>query len=170
MIMEGAATAMTEERTDIEETLISEEELQQAVELFNTAYPFFIDEIERVEESRGKLSDFQLMMAIAVAKDRLIIFGWNCRRALNAIFDSFAEVYKQSGRSEAEVWAEDTFNSSREHVQLPEEDSTALKEHANPKIIELKLHIQAKEAELQQLYMELELLQQAGNSVPEGIT
>lgn len=147
---------MEHESKETQEVVITEEEWKQAVELFNRAYPFFIDEIERVESERGKLNDFQLMRAVSRAKEGLIILGWNCRRALNAIFDAFVDLYRKSGKAEAEDWAEATFSSSRIHVPREEEVQP---DYMNPRIYDLKMLIQAKEAELLLLYQELVELQ-----------
>lgn len=150
---------MDQELNENEEIMITEEEWQQAVALFNRAYPFFIDEIERVEAQRGKLNDFQLMLAVSRAKESLVILGWNCRKALNAIFDQFVEIYRTRGKEWAEDWAEDTFEASRIHVEPMIEEPQP--EYHNPRIHDLKMLIQAKEAELLLLYQELVELQDA---------
>ncbi|MFD1953129.1 hypothetical protein ACFSL6_02790 [Paenibacillus thailandensis] len=148
---------MEQEANESQEIMITEEEWHQAVALFNRAYPYFIDEIERVEAERGKLNDFQLMLAVSRAKERLVILGWNCRKALNAIFDRFVDLYRTSGKEWAEDWAEDTFGSSRIHVQPPDDEQQP--DYANPRIHDLRMLIQVKEAELLLLYQELVELQ-----------
>ncbi|QAY65745.1 hypothetical protein [Paenibacillus protaetiae] len=151
---------MTDHQHENEETIISEEELNQAVQLFNQAYPYFIEEIDRVEAERGKLNDFQLMIAVSHAKQKLEIISWNCRKTVNAIFQTFVEIYRRTSKEEAEDWAEETFGTSRIRF-VPESDAGQIApEGVNPRIHELKLQIQAKEAELLLLYQELVQLQE----------
>lgn len=143
--------------TDEQTTIITEEELQQSIALFNEAYPYFIDEIERVETLRGKLNEFQLMRAVWLAKERLVILGWNCRKTVNALFEAFVDIYKETSKEEAQAWAEGTFGANREHVQVTEDSSE--QNAMNIQIVELKLQIQEKEAELALLYNKLAELQ-----------
>jgi len=150
---------MNEEATTDEQTIITEDELQQSITLFNEAYPYFIDEIERVESMRGKLNEFQLMRAVSRAKQRLEIIGWNCRKTVNALYEAFVDIYKESGKEEALSWAEGTFGANREHVPGNGAEGAAELTGVSLQIVELKLQIQAKEAELQQLYDKLVELQ-----------
>lgn len=157
---------------DTEETSITQEEFLAAAELFRTAFPSFVGEIERVEAERGKLNDFQLMLAVTRAKEGLVILGWDCRKTVNAIFDTYVGIYKAEGRGAADEWAEFTFGCSRIAVQYPEyvtymeadEDAEVpIAITLEERIAELTAQIQQQEVELLQNYRELYRLRITAN-------
>lgn len=149
-----------------EEIIITPEEYDAAVELFRSAYPAFINEIDRIEVERGKLNDFQLMLAVTRAKQGLVILGWDCRKTVNTIFDTYVDIYRVSGRAEADKWAEDTFGCSRLVMFFPEQSNLVVNvdsenKGVKEKIAELTRQLNEKEAELLHIYRELYRLQAA---------
>lgn len=150
---------------DEEEIIITPEEYDAAVELFRSAYPAFINEIDRIEMERGKLNDFQLMLAVTRAKEGLVILGWDCRKTVNTIFDTYVDIYRVRGRAEADKWAEDTFGCSSlvmffPHQSLVKDEHTE-NQGVKEKIAELTRQLNEKEAELLHIYRELYRLQAA---------
>lgn len=78
-------------------------------EEFAFVYPVLINEIEHIENARGRLNDFQLMLAVSRAKDSMAIVGWERRQIVNAILEKYAHIYRESCREEADVWVTTTF-------------------------------------------------------------
>lgn len=134
---------------------ITEQEMIEAAELFQTVYPFFIEEIDRVEAMRGKLNDFQIMLAVSRAKDAMGILSWDRRQTINAIFDTYMEMYRLYGRNVADKWVEKTFSYAPPETQ----NSRQRYEDTQQRNIELSHLIAEKEAELLRIYRELYLLQ-----------
>ncbi len=149
--------------------IITQEEFAAVSELFRKAYPYFVHEIERVEEERGKLNDFQLMLAVSRAKESLAIVNWDYRKMINMVFDGYVDIYKELGRKEADEWAIVTFGCSRYIKRI--DGFTSVAEDENEKQVEydaaslqillneLSLQMEAKEAELLQLYEDFNRLQ-----------
>ncbi|MFF2479602.1 hypothetical protein [Paenibacillus sp. NPDC058071] len=152
---------------ETEEMVMTQEDYASVSELFRAAYPSFVQEIERVEKERGKLNDFQLMRAVSNAKESLTILNWDYRKAVNAIFDTYVELYKENGKEEADKWAIVTFGCSRFNPLAAQSSSGQEEglgdagqiETVHARIEELALLLQAKEAELMLLYKELNRLQ-----------
>ncbi|GGG79513.1 hypothetical protein [Paenibacillus radicis (ex Gao et al. 2016)] len=153
--------------------MITQEEFATVSELFRKAYPYFVHEIERVEEERGKLNDFQLMLAVSRAKESLAIVNWDYRKMINMVFDGYVDIYKELGRKEADEWAIVTFGCSRyikrtdgfatvaEEAKQVEYDEESLRILLN----ELSLQMEAKEAELLHLYEEFNRLQRIAETL-----
>ncbi|MFS0728073.1 hypothetical protein [Paenibacillus sp. 1P07SE] len=135
------------------ETIITIEDMLAEAELFQAIYPDLIGEIERIEHTRGKLVDFQLMQAISYAKNGLGVLNYERRQIINTILEQFSAIYRKGGRIEAAQWAQETFGCYSETVE-PETGSEAL-----PRIEELSALIQEKETELLKLYREYYMLQ-----------
>ncbi|MCC3374383.1 hypothetical protein [Cohnella sp. REN36] len=131
-------------------------ELEEVAELFRLVYPAFIVEIERAEATRGQLKEFHLAMAAEHAKNSVRILGWDSRRTLNAIFETYKDIYLLKGRIAADMWARETFGCTPEVAIHDPEGARALEE----KIEAMQLLIQDKEAELLHLYREIHMLQE----------
>jgi hypothetical protein len=142
-------------RRHMDQPSITEQEMIEAAELFQTVYPFFIEEIERVEAMRGKLNDFQIMLAVSRAKDAMGTLGWDRRQTINAIFETYMEMYRLHGRREADKWVEETFSYMPPETQ----GSSQGPEDTQKRIMEISRLIVEKEAELLRIYRELYLLQ-----------
>ncbi|MUT67090.1 hypothetical protein [Paenibacillus sp. NEAU-GSW1] len=151
--------------------MITKEEFAAVSDLFRQAYPYLIHEIERVESERGKLNDFQLLRAVSRAKQSIAVVNWDYRKMVNAVFDAYVEIYKETGRKEADEWAIVTFGCSR-YIKISSEDQSNIDENdareQHDKLDEASLHIlmneltlqmEAKEAELLQLYEQFQRLQ-----------
>ncbi|MFD2613144.1 hypothetical protein [Paenibacillus gansuensis] len=128
------------------------EEMVMEAELFRRVYPDLIGEIDRVERTRGKLNDFQLMLAVAHAKNGLGVLSYERRQVINSIFALFTTIYRKNGRYTAEKWAVDTFG-----VEKTVETREDLEEVAKT-VKELTELIEEKENELLQIYREYYLL------------
>lgn len=129
-------------------SLITLEEMKTEAELFQSVYPELSSEIERGENARGKLNDFQLMQAVAHAKNGLGVLNYERRQIVNAIFGAFSNIYRKDGRTSAEVWAIETFGCSKKEVKTEEKTEIIVK------MEELEHLIQVKENELLQIYRE----------------
>ncbi|WP_197479978.1 hypothetical protein [Paenibacillus swuensis] len=121
-------------------------------ELFQSVYPDLIGEMERIENARGKLNDFQLMLAVAHAKNGLGVLSYERRQIINAIFDSFINLYRKNGRMSAERWAKETFGC---YIESELEDVSDVV----VRIEELHHLIHDRETELLQMYRELYMLE-----------
>jgi hypothetical protein len=159
---------------------VSEEDMVSETEEFAYVYPILMNEIEHIEKVRGKLNDFQLMLAVSRAKDSMGIVGWERRQTVNAILEKYASIYREHGREEADEWVAVTFGFSLELQRRMAEPAAAEgpepmegasengadrkevtesafgSEHAN---VEINMQdiaglIAVKEAELLQLYRE----------------
>ena len=158
--------------------LISEHEMIKETELFYKIFSVFINEIEQIESTRGKLNDFQLMQAVFRAKDTMgVILGWERRQTVNSIFEKYMHIYRAFGRAKADEWVTITFGYSitmrnetepdatpelpnSENSLLEDEETSSNHKNAEPRVEELSRLILEKEAELLQLYREFYLLQQ----------
>ncbi|CAM3155595.1 hypothetical protein PALU110988_05345 [Paenibacillus lupini] len=141
-----------------DDTNIPQEEFFAAAALFCRAYPTFVAEIDRVEAERGKLNDFQLMLAVNKAKESLVILGWDCRKAVNALFETYVEVYKHSSKEDANHWAESTFGCSKTLIYEPSiEDEEIVEQglYLEMRIEQLTALIHEQETTLLQNYREL---------------
>ncbi|MDF2661545.1 MAG: hypothetical protein K0Q94_4336, partial [Paenibacillus sp.] len=67
--------------------IITEDDMIREAELFQNIYPIFAEEIDRAEAIRGRLNDFQIMIAASRAKDAMGILSWERRQIVNAIFE-----------------------------------------------------------------------------------
>ncbi|BBH22509.1 hypothetical protein Back11_38540 [Paenibacillus baekrokdamisoli] len=133
---------------------ITIEEMITETELFQSVYPELSSEIERGENTRGKLNEFQLMQAIAHAKNGLGVLNYERRQIINAIFEAFSAIYRSDGRASAEVWAYENFGCRE--IQAEREDLSAIRDRME----ELEQLIQWKESELLQIYREFHRLKQ----------
>ncbi|MDQ6419576.1 hypothetical protein RB620_09045 [Paenibacillus sp. LHD-117] len=88
---------------------ISEEEMILEMEEFARVFPILMHEIDYIESLRGKLNDFQLMLAVSRAKDSMSIVGWERRQTINAILEKYAYLYREYSREDANEWVSDTF-------------------------------------------------------------
>ncbi|MDF2838040.1 MAG: hypothetical protein K0Q63_3680 [Paenibacillus sp.] len=168
---------------------VSEEDMVLETEEFAYVYPILMNEIEHIEKLRGKLNDFQLMLAVSRAKDSMGIVSWERRQTVNAILEKYAHLYRERGREEADEWVWVTFGfslapSHRHNVKdataegsgpetasenaagLQEETEAAMNDE--PESLEIDMQeiaglIAVKEAELLQLYREFYRLSK-GNS------
>ncbi|WP_020615026.1 hypothetical protein [Paenibacillus daejeonensis] len=148
-----------------DETIITMEDMLAEAELFQAIYPDLAGEIERIENARGKLNDFQLMQAISYAKNGLGVLNYERRQIINSILDQFSAIYRKGGRYEAIQWAQETFGCYSEPQAMAESTS-----EAQPRIEELTHIIREKEAELLKLYREyytLQTYQQSNEPEPE---
>ena len=148
-----------------DETIITMEDMLAEAELFQAIYPDLIGQIERIENARGKLNDFQLMQAVSYAKNGLGVLNYERRQIINSILDQFSDIYRKGGRYEAIQWAQETFGCYSE-PQAPTESAS----EAQPRIEELTHIIREKEAELLKLYREyytLQTYQQSNEPEPE---
>ncbi|MCM3625790.1 hypothetical protein M3194_00250 [Paenibacillus glycanilyticus] len=139
-------------------TNIPQEEFFAAAALFCRAYPVFVAEIDRVEAERGRLNDFQLMRAVNKAKEGLVILGWDCRKAVNALFDTYVEIYKHSSKDDANHWAESTFGCNKTLIYEPPFEEDVVLEHGvslDMRIEQLTALIHEQETTLLQNYREL---------------
>ncbi|MBB6674749.1 hypothetical protein [Cohnella nanjingensis] len=139
-----------------ETTETSSLELEEVAELFRLVYPAFIVEIDRAEATRGKLKEFHLAMAAEHAKNSVRILGWDSRRTLNAIFETYKDIYLLKGRTAADLWSKDTFGCTPEIAMNDPDGARELE----AKIEAMQLLIQEKEAELLHLYREIHMLQE----------
>ncbi|GBG05785.1 hypothetical protein PAT3040_00270 [Paenibacillus agaridevorans] len=89
--------------------IITEEEMVLETEEFSNVYPILINQIDHIEQLRGKLNDFQLMLAVSRAKDAMSILGWERRQTVNAILERYAGIYREYGRDKADGWVLATF-------------------------------------------------------------
>jgi hypothetical protein len=133
-------------------SLITLEEMITESELFQSVYPELTSEIERGENARGKLNDFQLMQAIAHAKNGLGVLSYERRQVVNAIFGTFSNIYRKDGRASAEVWASETFGCSKKDGNKEDRTEFVIR------MEELEQLIHVKETELLQIYRELHML------------
>lgn len=160
--------------------MITEEEMVLETEEFSNVYPILINQIDHIERLRGKLNDFQLMLAVARAKDAMSILGWERRQTVNAILERYAGIYREYGREEADGWVLETFGfvleegfedevgdngdsslEQSETSELPEHGEEAEEHEREEQEENLRLSMQeisaliaVKEAELLQLYRE----------------
>lgn len=165
------------EAEDTNTKMFTQEEFAAVSDLFRQAYPYLIHEIERVETERGRLNDFQLLRAISRAKESIAVVNWDYRKMVNAVFDAYVDKYKETGRKEADEWAIVTFGCSRyikissdELSDAQENDTTEHDEQfdaASLQILmnELTLQMEAKEAELLQLYDQFKRLQKLARDI-----
>lgn len=147
------------------ETTITMEEMLTEAELFQSIYPDLTGEIERIENARGKLNDFQLMQAVSYAKNGLGVLNYERRQIINSILDQFSDTYRKGGRYEAIHWAQETFGCYSESPA-----PAAPTSEAQPRIEELIHIISEKEAELLKLYREyynLQTYQQSNEPEPK---
>jgi hypothetical protein len=135
--------------------LITIEEMITEGELFQSVYSELIQEIERGEHARGKLNEFQLMQAVAHAKNGLGVLSFERRQTINAIFETFTSIYLKDGRAAAEEWAQQSFGCS----SSSEKASTAGNTEVLLRIKEISRLIQEKETELLQFYREFYMLE-----------
>ncbi|QHW29821.1 hypothetical protein GZH47_02545 [Paenibacillus rhizovicinus] len=156
--------------------IITEQEMIKESELFYQIFSVFIQEMEQIERTRGKLNDFQLMQAVYHAKDTMGMMGWERRQTVSSIFEKYIEIYRALGRAEADEWVTITFGYNMKLRNERELDSAAAfpdgTDHANDdgtnggrnaaayRLEELSRLIGEKESELLQLYREFYLLQQ----------
>ncbi|KIL34357.1 hypothetical protein SD71_20205 [Cohnella kolymensis] len=151
-------------------SLITVEEMMTEIELFQSVYPVFIGEIERVEKARGKLNDFQLMLAVSYAKNGLGVLSFERRQTINAIFTAFTNLYRKEGLRAADRWANEHFGCQSDDLYIEDtqtledsveagiEESTLNNEdvqEASARIEELSSIIREKETELLEFYREL---------------
>jgi hypothetical protein len=144
--------------------LITVEEMMTEAELFRSVYPELIREIDRVESTRGKLNDFQLMQAVAHAKTGLGVLSYERRQTINAIFDTFVNIYRKNGRTSAEKWAGESFGCISIVAAEAGEDTSELVS----RIRELTRLIEQHESDLLQLYRELYMLERYWESKQQG--
>lgn len=143
---------------------ITEQDMAEEAALIQAIYPIFIEEIDRFEAARGKLSDFQLMRAAARSKDAMGNLSWERRQTVNAIFETYFEKYRQYGRKGADDWIVLTFGSSRKAIVQRvyghnEGYSGSGETSVGSRIEELSRLLLEKEAELHWIHRELSLLQ-----------
>ncbi|MDF2713192.1 MAG: hypothetical protein K0R28_117 [Paenibacillus sp.] len=143
---------------------ITEQDMMEEAALFQAIYPVFIEEVDRVEAARGKLSDFQLMRAAASCKDVMGNLSWERRQTVNAIFDTYIDIYRNYGREEADEWVILTLGSSRKAIierghKLTGEHPGNHDPNVGSRIEELSRLLLEKEAELLWIHRELSLLQ-----------
>lgn len=153
-------------------SLITVEEMLTEIELFQSVYPDFIGEIERVESTRGKLNDFQLMLAVSYAKNGLGVLSFERRQTLNAIFTAFTNIYRKEGLKAADQWAKHHFGcqstalhtedtQQEEHHEEADIEEPAINnediQEASARIEELVSIIREKETELLEFYRELHM-------------
>ncbi|REK76284.1 hypothetical protein [Paenibacillus paeoniae] len=155
----------------MERLIISEDDMVKESIEFANVYPILMNEVDRIESVRGKLNDFQLMLAVSQAKDAVGILGWERRLTVNAALEKYASIYRESGREEADYWVAETFGfmidwSQTTEEGMPEEQPSSpnaevdalstdgAAEPAEPRLEEISGLIAEKEAELLQLYRE----------------
>lgn len=150
-------------------SVITIEEMMTEVDLFQSVYPDLIGEIERVEKARGKLNDFQLMLAVTYAKNGLGVLSYERRQTVNAIFTAFTDIYRKEGLIAADHWARETFGINNRTLSdeevaegetgIPEpaidDEDVSLIEH---RLEELSSIIRERETELLDIYREYHLL------------
>jgi hypothetical protein len=151
-------------------SVITVEEMLTEIELFQSVYPDLIGEIERVENTRGKLNDFQLMLAVSYAKNGLGVLSFERRQTVNAIFTAFTNIYRKEGLKAADQWAKDHFGCQSDAADTADtqneedpaeaglEEETIQQEDAQAaaaRIEELSSIIREKETELLEFYREL---------------
>jgi hypothetical protein len=161
----------------MDQPIISEHEMIKETELFHKIFSVFINEIDQIENTRGKLNDFQLMQAVYRAKDTTGILGWESRQNINSIFEKYMSIYREFGRAKADEWVTITFGfsfnmrnesepeapselSKTENSLSEDEETSNSHKKEELRVEELSLLILEKEAELLQLYREFYLLQQ----------
>lgn len=159
---------------------ISDDDMVIETQEFAKVYPILIHEIDHIERARGKLNDFQLMLAVSRAKDSLGVLGWERRQTVNSILEKYAQIYREYGREAADEWVHITFGFMIESsydeapempAQLserpnPETDVPASEEtgeasgDVSSRLYEISHLIAVKESELLQLYREYYRLSQ----------
>lgn len=168
----------------MERPIISEHEMVKETELFYQIFSVFIEELDLIERTRGKLNDFQLMQAVYRAKDNMGILGWERRQIVSAIFEKYMHIYRVFGRLEADEWVTITFGYSMKRRNDTEMGNEATNDSTAPAMTQedgrsaegaapadtfdpaaanaeaLSRLIAEKESELLQLYRALYLLQQ----------
>ncbi|QNK58916.1 hypothetical protein [Paenibacillus sp. PAMC21692] len=158
----------------MEPVIVTEEEMVLEAVEFSNVYPILINEIDHIERLRGKLNDFQLMLAVSRAKDAMSILGWERRQTVNATLERYAGIYREYGRKAADRWVLETFgfvleagdeeeletsldeSGATEHPEHSEHGEEAEEEEVNIRLTmqEISSLIAVKEAELLQLYRE----------------
>lgn len=155
----------------MERLIISEDDMVQESIEFANVYPILMSEIDHIEAVRGKLNDFQLMLAVSRAKDAVGILGWERRLTVNAALEKYASIYREYSREEADDWVAGTFGfminwsqmtEQEMHEEQPPSPDAAVEvsttdgtgEPAGPSMEEVSDLIAEKEAELLQLYRE----------------
>jgi len=136
------------------ETIITMEDMLAEAELFQAIYPDLIGEIERIENTRGKLGEFQLMQAVSYAKNGLGVLSYERRQIINSILEQFSIIYWKGGRYDAIQWAQETFGCYAEPPTGEAQDS-----QVQGRLEELTVRIREREAELLKLYREYYMLQ-----------
>ncbi|MBM7566255.1 hypothetical protein GT003_15785 [Paenibacillus sacheonensis] len=148
----------------------------QETELFHKIFTVFRHEIDQIENTRGKLNDFQLMQAVLLAKDTMGVVGWDSRQTVSSIFEKYMHIYRTFGREKADEWVTITFEYSVSTSEYEGINSTlgrpdtedgytvgeeeGILTNKTSRIDELSHLIVEKETDLLQLYRELFLLQQ----------
>ncbi|MDQ6419573.1 hypothetical protein RB620_09025 [Paenibacillus sp. LHD-117] len=139
-----------------------------------------INEIDHIESVRGKLNDFQLMLAVSRAKDSMGVLGWERRQTVNSILERYSHIYREYGREHADDWVEVTFGLIVERSYAAESDeaeeitaspdpeiAASASEEEDEVSAQVSLRMQeisslivVKESELLQLYREFYMLSQ----------
>lgn len=157
--------------------LISEDEMVKETELFYQIFSVFIQELDGIEQTRGKLNEFQLMQVVYRAKDTMGILGWERRQTVSSIFDKYMHIYRVFGRAEADEWISLTFGYSIPKSSFPvaesprdaadpgeapaeDEQTSDNSQYTALRVETLSRLILEREAELLQLYREFYLLKQ----------
>jgi len=161
----------------MEPVIVTEEEMVLEAVEFSNVYPILINEIDHIERLRGKLNDFQLMLAVSRAKDAMSILGWERRQTVNATLERYAGIYREYGRKAADRWVLETFGfvleaGDEEELETSLEEAGELEQPEHPEhseqgaeaeqdeedirltMQEISSLIAVKEAELLQLYRE----------------
>ncbi|TMV48777.1 hypothetical protein FE783_17180 [Paenibacillus mesophilus] len=138
--------------------------MMEEAALFQEIYPVFIEEVDRIEAARGKLSEFQLMRAAARGKDIMGHLSWERRQTVNAIFETYIDIYRNYGREDADEWVVLTLGSSRKAIiERGYKHNWEYPGNSEPnvgsRIEELSRLLLEKEAELLWIHRELSLLQ-----------
>lgn len=97
--------------------VITLDEMQREAQLFQSVYPDLIGEIARVESARGKLNDFQLMMAVSYAKNGLGVLSYERRQTINAISSRVSSLFIRKRGHRIELCR--NLSSNRERPLLP---------------------------------------------------
>ncbi|MCR2807077.1 hypothetical protein [Paenibacillus soyae] len=152
--------------------IISEDDMVKESAEFSKVYPILIHEIDHIERVRGKLNDFQLMLAVSRAKDSMGVLGWERRQTVNSILEKYAQIYREYDRESADEWVFITFGYRVDSGYETEAETMAETTSAHPqeeidndvdvssRMQEVSNLIVMKEAELLQLYREFYLLSQ----------
>jgi hypothetical protein len=161
----------------MEPVIVTEEEMVLEAVEFSNVYPVLINQIDHIERLRGKLNDFQLMLAVSRAKDAMSILGWERRQTVNATLERYADIYREYGRKAADRWVLETFgfileSGDEEELETSLEEAGELEQPEHPEhseqgaeaeqdeedirlsMQEISSLIAVKEAELLQLYRE----------------